>query len=73
MRASAPRVALVLAGGGARGAYEAGVVRYLRDGNRPLTEVSALLGFSAQSGFSRWYRKHFHSTASSQRRAPRER
>ena len=31
MRAASPRIALVLAGGGARGAYEAGVVRYLRE------------------------------------------
>jgi NTE family protein len=31
MGASSPRTALVLAGGGARGAYEAGVVRYLRE------------------------------------------
>jgi len=30
--AGAPRTALVLAGGGARGAYEAGVIRYLREG-----------------------------------------
>jgi len=28
---SAPVTALVLSGGGARGAYEAGVIRYLRD------------------------------------------
>ena len=27
-----PRIALVLSGGGARGAYEAGVIRYLREG-----------------------------------------
>jgi NTE family protein len=31
MGTSSPKVALVLAGGGARGAYEAGVVRYLRE------------------------------------------
>ena len=30
-RGNRPRVALVLSGGGARGAYEAGVLRYLRD------------------------------------------
>jgi AraC-like DNA-binding protein len=38
--------------------------RYLRDGNRKLTEVSGLLGFSALSGFSRWYRKQHGSRAS---------
>jgi AraC-like DNA-binding protein len=31
------------------------VARYLADGARPLGEVSALLGFSAPSAFSRWY------------------
>jgi AraC-like DNA-binding protein len=33
--------------------------RYLEDGARTLTEVSALLGFSAPSGFSRWHRQQF--------------
>ena len=37
-RQPAPRIALILAGGGARGAYEAGVIRYLR------TEVARTLG-----------------------------
>lgn len=31
--------------------------RYLEDGRRSLTEVSSLLGFSAPSGFSHWYRR----------------
>jgi NTE family protein len=47
---NAPRTALVLSGGGARGAYEAGVVRYLRG------ELAALLGrqprFDVLSGTS---------------------
>src|SRR5438132_2849987 len=30
-RGNRPRVALVLSGGGARGAYEAGVLRYIRE------------------------------------------
>src|SRR5204862_8061108 len=30
-RGNRPRVALVLSGGGARGAYEAGVMRYIRE------------------------------------------
>ena len=34
-------------------------VRYLKDGARTLTEVSALLGFSASSAFSRWHRQQF--------------
>jgi AraC-like DNA-binding protein len=33
--------------------------RYLKDGTRTLTEVSALLGFSAPSAFSRWHRQQF--------------
>ena len=35
------------------------VARYLNDGGKPLGEVSALLGFSAASAFSRWYRQQF--------------
>jgi AraC-like DNA-binding protein len=33
--------------------------RYVEDGSRTLTEVSALLGFSAPSAFSRWHRQQF--------------
>src|SRR5262249_17969884 len=33
--------------------------RYIKDARRPLAEVSSLLGFSAPSGFSRWYRRQF--------------
>ena len=33
--------------------------RYARDGGRPLAEVSALLGFSEPSAFSRWHRNRF--------------
>jgi AraC-like DNA-binding protein len=39
-------------------------VRYLKDRNRSLAEVSSLLGFAAPSGFSRWYRKQFSGRAS---------
>jgi len=42
--------------------------RYIRDKRRSLAEVSSLLGFSAPSGFSRWYRRQFKSAASQQRR-----
>jgi AraC-like DNA-binding protein len=46
--------------------------RYVSDKNRTLAEVSMLLGFSAPSGFSRWYRRHFDAPASQRRkRAPR--
>lgn len=33
--------------------------RHIRDGNRPLAEISDLLGFAAPSAFSRWFRKEF--------------
>jgi AraC-like DNA-binding protein len=41
--------------------------RYLRNSKRTLAEVSTLLGFSAPSNFSRWYRRQFNATASKQR------
>ena len=33
--------------------------RYLKEGSRPLAEISTLLGFSAPSAFSRWHRQQF--------------
>jgi AraC-like DNA-binding protein len=33
--------------------------RHVIESDRPLTEVAALLGFSASSGFSRWYLGQF--------------
>ena len=41
--------------------------RYINDRNRSLAEVSSMLGFSAPSGFSRWYRRQFSDSASAQR------
>jgi len=41
--------------------------RYVREGTRSLTEISGLLGFAAQSGFSRWYRRTFGRSASQAR------
>jgi AraC-like DNA-binding protein len=38
--------------------------RYLTDDQRSLAQVSALLGFAAPSGFSRWYRRSFGRPAS---------
>jgi AraC-like DNA-binding protein len=40
---------------------------FLKDPNRDLADVSALLGFSSLSGFSRWHRQQFGETASAQR------
>jgi len=37
--------------------------RYVADARRTLAEVSSLLGFSAPSAFSRWYRRRFGDTA----------
>jgi AraC-like DNA-binding protein len=39
--------------------------RYLEDGARSLAEVSALLGFSDPTSFSRWHRLRFGATARS--------
>lgn len=44
---------------------------FLKDPNRNLAEVSALLGFSSLSGFSRWHRQQFGEPASAQRAALR--
>jgi AraC-like DNA-binding protein len=44
--------------------------RYLRDRKRSLTEISSMLGFSAPSGFSRWYQKQFHASPSEHRSRP---
>ena len=45
--------------------------RYVKEPNRSLAEVSSLLGFSAPSGFSRWYRQRFKEKPS-ERRARRK-
>ncbi len=41
--------------------------RYVKDRHRSLAEVSSLLGFSAPSGFSRWYRQRFKKKPSERR------
>lgn len=56
-------------------------VRYVRDQQRSLVDVTTLLGFAAPSSFSRWYRQNFgvsparhrtgRSTASHRRAGPR--
>lgn len=43
--------------------------RHVIESDRPLTEVAALLGFSAPSGFSRWYRAQFGCSAKESRAA----
>ncbi|MFS8981012.1 AraC family transcriptional regulator [Cupriavidus necator] len=42
---------------------------YLEDGKRPLSQVAELLGFSALSAFSRWYKQQFGEVAARRRRA----
>ena len=42
-------------------------LRYIQRADRPLSEVSSLLGFSAPSSFSRWYRREFATRASEKR------
>ena len=41
--------------------------RYVKQSARPLTEVAALLGFAASSGFSRWYQSQFGCSPSQSR------
>jgi AraC-like DNA-binding protein len=41
--------------------------RYVKDPHRTLADVSSLLGFSAPSAFSRWYRQRFQAKPSEQR------
>lgn len=41
--------------------------RYVDSTDRPLTEVAALLGFTAPSAFSRWYRGSFGASAARRR------
>jgi AraC-like DNA-binding protein len=47
------------------------VARYLDERSRSLSEVSALLGFSAPSVFARWHRQQFGVAASSRSRVAR--
>jgi AraC-like DNA-binding protein len=44
------------------------VLRRLRDGDLPLAEVSGLLGFSAPSAFSHWFRSTFGCSVSQWRK-----
>ena len=44
--------------------------RYLAEGSRSLSEVSALLGFSELSAFSRWHRSHFGVPARTRKVSP---
>jgi AraC-like DNA-binding protein len=43
-------------------------LRLIEDGNRPLKEMAALLGFSAQSAMARWFRGRFGCSISQWRR-----
>ena len=47
------------------------VARHVLESDRPLTEVAALLGFSAPSSFSRWYQSQFGCSAKRSRAASR--
>jgi len=44
---------------------------YTEDPTRPLSQVAELLGFSALSAFSRWYKQQFGEVAGQRRRADR--
>ncbi|MCX4820199.1 helix-turn-helix domain-containing protein [Streptomyces sp. NBC_01142] len=43
--------------------------QYLGNQNRPLTQIAELLGFSALSTFSRWFRDEFGSSPTAWRTA----
>ena len=46
-------------------------LRYLaEDRKRSLAQISSLLGFSARSGFSRWHKQQFGTTAAEMRARP---
>jgi AraC-like DNA-binding protein len=47
--------------------------RYVKQSDRPLTDVAALLGFAASSGFSRWYQGQFGCSPSQSRAEARGR
>lgn len=47
--------------------------RHVVQGSRPLTDVAALLGFAALSGFSRWYQQQFNCSPSQARATQAER
>lgn len=44
--------------------------RYLRDRERDLADVAALLGFATPSSFSHWYRRQFRQPPSARRKRP---
>jgi AraC-like DNA-binding protein len=45
------------------------VTRYVESGERPLTDVARLLGFSSLSAFSRWFSSRYGCSVSARRRA----
>lgn len=45
--------------------------RFVNSSERPITEVAALLGFSASSGFSRWHQSQFGCSSSQARQQPK--
>jgi AraC-like DNA-binding protein len=45
--------------------------QYVAGSERPLAEVAELLGFSAQSAFSRWHQTHYRQSPSARRDAAR--
>jgi AraC-like DNA-binding protein len=45
------------------------VTRYIDNRERPLSETADLLGFSAQSAFSRWFRAKYGCSVSEWRAA----
>jgi AraC-like DNA-binding protein len=46
---------------------------YIERGDRPLSSIAELLGFSAQSAFAHWHQARFRQSASARRAAARRR
>jgi AraC-like DNA-binding protein len=46
--------------------------QYVGNQSRPLTQTAELLGFSALSAFSRWFREEFGTSATAWRAARRD-
>ena len=48
-------------------------MRLIEDGNRPMKEMAALLGFTAQSAMARWFRGRFGCSITQWRSGDRQR
>jgi AraC-like DNA-binding protein len=47
-------------------------MRLIEERSRPLADIAEMIGFSAQSAMSRWFRERFGCTITAWRRDPRQ-